>query len=163
MRGGRVVFLADPAGGRIRGLSAEPSLLMPGRRPRRSRRRARGVVSVLVVVVIAVATVLVVWIAGGSSLSVGYDVSAPQCSGSYPSSPLFGIVGVDGGLASNANPCITGELQWARDAPGQKRPKQPALSLYIDTGNPGGQHVADWPKGGSTPDYGSCNGKLTNA
>ena len=119
--------------------------------------------SVLVVVVIAVATVLVVWIAGGSSLSVGYDVSAPQCSGSYPSSPLFGIVGVNGGLANDANPCLRGELRWARAARGQKRPSQLALSLYTVTANPGGYHVADWPNGGTTPTFGRCNGLLTNA
>jgi hypothetical protein len=50
---------------------------------------------------------------------------------------------------SNANPCISGELHWARDTPGQKRPNQPHLSLYIDTANPGGHHVADWPRGGT--------------
>ena len=99
----------------------------------------------------------------GSSPTTGYDVSYPQCSGPYPSNPLFGIVGVNGGLANNANSCIGGELRWARDAPGQKRAKQPPLSLYIDTGNPGGHHVADWPSGGTAPAYGSCNGLLTDA
>lgn len=99
----------------------------------------------------------------GSSPTTGYDVSYPQCSSSYPSNPLFGIVGVNGGLANTANPCLRGELHWARAAPGQKRPEQPSLSLYINTGNPGGHHVADWPSGGPTPTYGSCNGLLTNA
>ena len=112
---------------------------------------------------IAVVVVLIVWISGRSSPTTGYDVSYPQCSGSYPSNPLFGIVGVNGGLANNANPCLGDELRWARDTPGQKRPQQPPLSLYIDTGNPGGHHVADWPGGGTTPAYGSCNGLLTNA
>jgi hypothetical protein len=37
------------------------------------------------------------------------------------------------------------------------------MSLYIDTANPGGHHVADWPSGGTTPLYAACNGKLTNA
>jgi len=112
---------------------------------------------------LAVVVVLVIVITGGSSPSAGYDVSYPQCSGSYPSSPQFGIVGVNGGLANNANPCLSGELQWARDAPGRKRAKQPALSLYIDTGNPGGHHVADWPSAGTAPAYGACNGLLTNS
>ena len=107
--------------------------------------------------------VLIVWISRRSSPTIGYDVSYPQCSGSYPSNPLFGIVGVNGGLASNANRCIDGELHWARGTPGQERPTQPPLSLYIDTGNPGGHHVADWPSGGTAPAYGSCNGLLTNA
>ena len=100
---------------------------------------------------------------GSSSPPTGYDISYPQCSGSYPSNPLFGIVGVNGGLANNANPCLGGELHWARDAPGQKRPKQAPVSLYIDTGNPGAHHVADWPSGGTAPAYGACNGLLTNA
>jgi hypothetical protein len=36
------------------------------------------------------------------------------------------------------------------------------LSLYIDTGNPGA-HVSEWPKGGTAPVYGACNGLLTDA
>ena len=112
---------------------------------------------------IVVVVVLIILVSGSSSPTTGYDASYPQCSGSYPSNPLFGIVGVNGGLANNANPCISGELHWARDTRGQKRPTQPPLSLYIDTGNPGGHHVADWPSGGTAPPYGSCNGLLTNA
>ncbi len=107
--------------------------------------------------------VLVIALSGGSSPTTGYDVSYPQCSGPYPSNPLFGIAGVNGGLANNANPCISEELHWARGAPGQKHPNQPPLSLYIDTGNPGAHRVADWPKGGTAPAYGACNGQLTNA
>ena len=117
-----------------------------------------GVGLALIVVVV----VLTVALRGSSSPTTGYDVSYPQCSGSYPSNPLFGIVGVNGGLANNANPCLSEELHWARNAPGQKRPDQPPVSLYIDTGNPGGHHVADWPSGGTAPGYGSCNGLLTN-
>jgi hypothetical protein len=112
---------------------------------------------------IVVVVVLVIAMSGGSSPTTGYDASYPQCSGSFPSNPLFGIVGVNGGLANNANPCISGELRWAGDAPGQKRPKQPHLSLYVNTANPGGHHVADWPSSGIAPAYGACNGRLTNA
>ena len=112
---------------------------------------------------IVVVVVLIIVLSGSSAPTTGYDVSYPQCSGSYPSNPLFGIVGVNGGLANNANSCIGGELRWARDTPGQKRPRQPQLSLYIDTGNPGGHHVADWPSGGTAPAYGACNSQLTNA
>jgi hypothetical protein len=109
------------------------------------------------------AAALIIVISGSQSPTTGYDASYPQCSGSYPSNPLFGIVGVNGGLANNTNPCISGELHWARDAPGQKRPYQPGLSLYLDTANPGAHHVADWPRGGTAPAYGACNGELTNA
>ncbi len=114
-------------------------------------------------VVVACAVVVVLRaVLGGSSPPTGYDVSYPQCSGSYPSSVLFGVVGVNGGLAHDANPCLAGELRWAQDAPGQRRPKQPPLSLYIDTGNPGVQ-VSEWPRAGNTSAYGACNGLLTNA
>jgi hypothetical protein len=112
---------------------------------------------------VVVAAVAVYFVTRGSSPTTGYDASFPQCSGSYPSNPLFGIVGVNGGLANNANPCLGDELHWARGAPGEKRPEQPPLSLYINTGNPGAHHVADWPKSGTAPAYGSCNGLLTNA
>jgi hypothetical protein len=128
---------------------------------RRSPPGARWVL-VIALALVVVAVVLFVVI-GSSSPASGYDASSPQCAGSYPSNPLFGIVGVNGGLANNANPCLNGELRWARNAPGQKRPKQPPLSLYINTGNPGAHHVADWPSGGTAPTYGSCNGLLTNA
>ena len=57
-----------------------------------------------------VVAVLIIWISGRSLPATGYDASFPQCSGSYPSNPLFGIVGVNGGLANNANRCISGEL-----------------------------------------------------
>lgn len=112
--------------------------------------------------VIAVVVVLIIALSGSRS-PIGYDISYPQCSGSYPSKPLFGIVGVNGGLSNTANPCLGGELHWARGAAGQRDPRQPPLSLYIDTGNPGAHHVADWPSGGATPVYAACNGKLTNA
>ena len=113
--------------------------------------------------VIVVVAVLIFALRGSPPPTTGYDASYPQCSGSYPSNPLFGIVGVNGGLANNANRCLGGELQWAHDSPGQRSPEQPHLSLYIDTGNPGAHHVADWPSGGTTPGYGSCNGLLTDA
>ncbi len=112
---------------------------------------------------IVVVVVVIVVVSRSSSPTAGYDVSYPQCSGSYPPNPLFGIVGVNGGLANDANACIGSEVSWARDSPGQKRPQQPRLSLYMDTGNPGGHHVSDWPSGGTAPAYGACNGQLTNA
>ena len=111
--------------------------------------------------VVVVAVVLVI-VLSSSSPPIGYDVSYPQCPGSLPSNVRFAVVGVNGGLAHNANPCLGAELRWAQGAPGQRRPRQPPLSLYIDTGNPGAQ-VSQWPKGGIAPLYGRCNGLLTNA
>ena len=132
--------------------------MRPASRP---RRRARWVPVVALAIVIVV--VLIVVLGRSTPPTTGYDASYPQCSGSYPPNPLFGIVGVNGGRANTANPCLGGELHWARGAPGRTRPAQQPLSLYIDTGNPGGHHVADWPSGGTTPAYGSYNGRLTNA
>lgn len=129
----------------------------PANRPR-SRKRWLPVAALALVVIVVLIIVL-----SGSSPSAGYDVSYPQCSASYPSNQVFGIVGVNGGRSNTANPCLSGELGWARDAPGQKLPEQPPLSLYIDTGNPGAHHLPDWPRGGKAPVYGSCNGLLTNA
>jgi hypothetical protein len=129
---------------------------------RRSRFGARRLAAAAALAIVVVAGVIVA-LTRSSPPTTGYDASYPQCSASYPPNPLFGIVGVNGGLANNANPCLGGELRWARAAPGQKRPAQPPLSLYVDAANPGAHHVADWPGGGSTPTYATCNGKLTNA
>jgi hypothetical protein len=120
-------------------------------------------VPVVALALIIVVVVLIILISRSSSPTIGYDASYPQCSGSYPSNPLFGIVGVNGGVANDANRCISDELHWARDTPGQKSPEQSPLSLYINTGNPGGHHVADWPGGGTAGAYGGCNGLLTNS
>jgi hypothetical protein len=106
--------------------------------------------------------VLFVVLRGSEPPPQGYDVSYPQCSGAYPVNAVFAIVGVDGGIASNTNHCLSSELSWARTTPGQKRPPQSPVSLYIDTGNPGAR-AATWPKSGTAPTYGACNGKLTNS
>jgi hypothetical protein len=117
----------------------------------------------VVVLAVIVVVTLVIVLSGSASPTTGYDVSFPQCAGSYPSNPLFGIVGVNGGLANNSNPCLSGELRWARAAPGQKQPRQPSVSLYVDTANPGAHRIGDWPRAGTAPSYGACNGRLTNA
>ena len=113
--------------------------------------------------VIVVVIVVILENAVSSPPVSGFDISYPQCGHSYPASPLFGIVGVDGGRSNVANPCLADQMSWAHGSPGQRRPPQPRLSLYINTGNPGGDHVADWPTDGSTGPYGACNGALTNA
>ena len=94
----------------------------------RSRSGARWVPAVALVFIVVVA-VVVIAMSGSSSPTTGYDVSYPQCSGSYPSNPLFGIVGVSGGLANNANRCIGSELPtpttssppWTRATPKLRR------------------------------------------
>src|SRR5438132_8058266 len=102
---------------------------------------------------------------GGSSLPAGYDLSYPQCGITYPSGQAFGVVGVTGGRASNANPCLgphpdlaSSQLYWAQArSPGSGGVAR--ASLYANTADPGnvydGQVVATWPTSGSTP-YGGC-------
>jgi hypothetical protein len=77
----------------------------------------------------------------------GYDISFPQCSGSFPITPAFEIVGVNGGRAFTPNPCLgigdlPSELAWAGGASAQ---------LYANTGNPGPTLSAHWPTGQATP------------
>jgi hypothetical protein len=94
---------------------------------------------------------------------VGYDVSHPQCGDDLPEGHAFGIVGVNGGLATRPNPCLAEHLDWAADATGVV-PGQPALQLYVNTANPGQvmQLVRTWPLSGDTP-YGTCEGDNSTA
>lgn len=104
--------------------------------------------------------------------ATGYDVSYPQCGGSFPTGQSFGIVGVNGGLANDLNPCLgpyqggavgTSELYWAQATsnglPSSTGGLQPKAGLYVNTADPGnlygGQQVADWPSSGSNV-YGTC-------
>jgi hypothetical protein len=107
--------------------------------------------------------------AGHSTTSTtGHDISYPQCGKTFPSRPAFGIVGVNGGLANDLNPCLgpssaypsykQSELFWSvSTATGSTT--QPKASLYLNTADPGnlynGKPIADWPTSGSTP-YGAC-------
>ncbi len=95
---------------------------------------------------------------GGGTSVVGSDISWPQCGGSYPSGQAFGIVGVNGGVASDFNACFTSELTWAQGSSGAST--QPKASLYVNTGDPGnsynGQPVSDWPTSGGNSTYGTC-------
>jgi len=88
---------------------------------------------------------------------VGYDVSYPQCGADLPSGQAFAVVGVNGGRATTANPCLTEQLQWAGRSTGAAN-GQPPIQLYINTANPGELRNAidTWPRFGSTP-YGSCD------
>jgi hypothetical protein len=102
-----------------------------------------------------------------SAAPTGFDVSYPLCGRALPAAAAFGVVGVNGGLANNANPCLAGELAWASATPGLARPARPPASLYLNTADPGNR-VADWPTpangsaGGTTP-YGACDGSWSTA
>ena len=79
----------------------------------------------------------------------GYDISWPQCSRAYPTTPTFGIVGVGDGLAYSDNPCLASEYAWAKAAP-----RPPAL--YMNTANPGAQSL-HWTTPGPKPCTGSSD------
>lgn len=102
-----------------------------------------------------------------SPTPTGYDISYPQCGSAYPANPAFGIVGVNGGLANDANSCFSSELSWAQGSTGLTSPPQPAVSLYINTADPGPgtstRPIADWPTSGSSTAYGTCTGGWTTA
>ena len=85
----------------------------------------------------------------------GYDISWPQCGGSYPVGPAFGIVGVNKGIVFSPNPCLASEVTWAGG---------PSAALYANTGNPGPALSTHWPTGqtipqvcsATTPDTAAC-------
>ncbi|WP_255769089.1 hypothetical protein [Pseudarthrobacter sulfonivorans] len=91
----------------------------------------------------------------------GNDVSWPQCGKALPTGQLFGIVGVNNGLANNTNPCFDTQLKWAQKSPGGAG--QPGVALYVNTANPGAAG-SWWPTsntyGGTTVanPYGDCTG-----
>lgn len=93
---------------------------------------------------------------GSTSTATGNDVSWPQCGQTLPKGQLFGIVGVNDGLANTTNPCFAAELAWAEASVGGTG--QDKAALYVNTANPGNLGVADWPSTGSSTKYGTCAG-----
>jgi hypothetical protein len=89
---------------------------------------------------------------------VGYDVSYPQCGTSLPSARAFAIVGVNGGLSTRSNPCLSTQLAWAWRSNGSVS-SMPKAQVYLNTANPGQviEQVTTWPTSGTTP-YGDCDG-----
>ncbi|MCU1532138.1 MAG: hypothetical protein JWO49_1709, partial [Arthrobacter sp.] len=89
----------------------------------------------------------------------GIDVSWPQCGQALPKGQTFAIVGVNNGLANNTNPCLAAQLSWAATSAGGTG--QPAVALYVNTGNPG-TAGSWWPTsnsyaGKTVPNpYGQC-------
>ena len=111
----------------------------------------------------ATAVLAVPGTASAAPTTVGYDVSYPQCKVPLPSDRAFAVVGVNGGLSTKANPCLSTQLSWAWKSSGAVR-AQPRAQLYLNTANPGEvrSQVVTWPKGGSTP-YGTCDGSNSAA
>ncbi len=88
--------------------------------------------------------------AAATDPNVGYDISYPQCNGTFPSGGGFGIVGVNGGRVYSPNPCLgagdgASELSWAGMDAG----------LYANTGDPGPALSTHWPNGQTSPQ--ECN------
>ena len=83
---------------------------------------------------------------GSSSTTAGIDVSYPQCEDSLPAGQAFAVVGLNGGLANNLNPCFPEQFAYAVTLPGGT--KQPVAQVYLNTADPG-NIVGDWP----SPDY----------
>ena len=95
--------------------------------------------------------------------AIGNDISYPQCGNAFPSGQDFAIIGVNGGLATTSNPCLSTELSWANTSSGLGA--QTKVQLYVNTGNPGGLNTASWPKNNTDPagnlssnPYGTCDG-----
>jgi hypothetical protein len=93
---------------------------------------------------------------------VGNDVSWPQCGKTLPTGQAFGIVGVNGGLANNTNPCFATQLAWANSSVGGTG--QSKAALYVNTANPG-LTGSWWPTANEYPagspvtnPYGNCAG-----
>jgi len=101
--------------------------------------------------------------AEAASSPAGYDVSHPQCGSILPTGAAFGIVGVNGGTAVKANPCLSTQLRWAARSSGAVA-AQPKVQLYLNTANPGQvlNQVTTWPTSG-TNRYGSCDGSNSAA
>ncbi|QCR43883.1 hypothetical protein C1N91_10400 [Curtobacterium sp. SGAir0471] len=100
---------------------------------------------------------------GTSASGTGVDVSWPQCGSALPGDAAFAVVGVNGGLANNTNPCLSSQLAWAAQSSGGT--SQPTVQLYVNTANPGSR-ASVWPTsntlpngGGTVPNpYGTCTG-----
>jgi hypothetical protein len=89
----------------------------------------------------------------------GIDISYPQCAKRVPTDQAFGIVGVNGGKASNFNACLKEQLLWASKSSGITA--QPKMQMYINTGNPGEvQHLmtTPWPTASTPENPYTCTG-----
>ncbi len=102
------------------------------------------------------------------------DISWPQCNGSTMinlgvNKRDFVIVGVNGGLATTTNPCLSSMLAWSASNPTQLpvNAVQPKTQLYVNTANPGGLSTTSWPSSNTDPagnaapnPHGLCDGNV---
>ena len=104
-----------------------------------------------------------VFAAHNQSSTLGNDISYPQCGKLYPKNPQFGVVGINGGIATTTNPCLSSELSWANNSLGGV--SQAKIQVYVNTADPGGLNTASWPSNNTDPSgyvttnpYGTCDG-----
>ncbi len=67
----------------------------------------------------------------------GYDISWPQCGGTYPPPAPVAVVGVNGGSAFSTNPCFSSEAAWGGGN----------LSVYVNLNSPQGSNASEWGHG----------------
>lgn len=95
----------------------------------------------------------------------GNDISFPQCGQAFPAGQSFGVVGVNGGVPTDTNPCLAEQLRWASQSRGDGI-GQPPIQLYVNTANPGQvKNAPGWPNDNlglfNTPSpnpFGACDG-----
>ena len=113
----------------------------------------RRIVSSLVVSIISVVAfsspVFAVKPSPVTTTGLGNDVSYPQCKKTLPTTQAFGIVGINDGLATTTNPCLSTQLAWANDSKGGT--PQAKAGVYVNTANPGGLGTASWPTSNTDP------------
>ncbi len=82
----------------------------------------------------------------GHAATVARDISFPQCGAALPtaSTSRFGVIGANNGSTFSTNPCLAGELRWAKTLP-------EAPGFYANTGNPGPARTSHWPLGQLAP------------
>lgn len=105
----------------------------------------KSLVASVTVAILLVASTGVAGATTTTSTSTGFDISFPQCSESFPGSPGFGVVGVNGGTVFSTNRCLDAELSWATSA------ANPAPAFYVNTGDPGPADTPAWPTNQSSP------------
>ena len=110
-----------------------------------------------VVVVVALLVVL-----GGSSPPAGYDVSYPSARGPIRRTCCSGSsVSMAGWRTTQthawAGSCAGRETRPGRSAQGNHRYRCTSTRVTL------APHVPEWPKAGTAPVYGACNGLLTDA
>lgn len=124
------------------------------------------IITLLIISILGTNSVFAAKPASISSIPTGNDISWPQCGKTLPKGQAFGVVGVNGGLANNTNPCLSTQLTWANQSKGGTG--QPLVALYVNTANPG-LTGSWWPTSNDyagstiTNPYGTCDGADTAA